>query len=99
MNCPKCGQASLVIDEEGDAHCFMCSYNASTRLPTLDEAVTTTRQRLWGSYGDEDKHTEASFNARALREPLPLLKRRRINWNTRNIKTKPNKNFNGRLVA
>ncbi len=96
MNCPKCGQASIVRDEEGDDHCYMCSYNSSTRVLTFDE-IKPDKQRLLGSYGDEAEHTHNSFYARSLRESLPLLKRRRINWNTRNIRTKSNKVFNRQL--
>lgn len=102
MNCPKCGQASIVRDEEGDDHCYMCSYNSSTRAPTLEEMATSERHMMLGSYTKEPEHTRVSFNSRSLREPLPLLLRRRIDWNTRNAggkRPKVNKKFNRQAVA
>lgn len=93
MNCPKCGQATIIPDDEGDDHCYMCSYNSSTRMPTPEEVERFTK-RLYGSYAPEPKFQELSFDSRSLRESLPILKRRSINWNVRDIKIKVNKEFN-----
>lgn len=98
MNCPKCGQHTLILDEEQDDHCYMCSFSSATRAPTTEEVALSEKYSVYGSYVNDPKFKRESFNSRSLRESLPILKRRSINWNTRNIRTKANKAFNTTVV-